>query len=387
MEVKKMNKTASVVIVGGGISGCAIAYNLAKKGVKDVVIIDKEYLCSGATGRCGAGIRMQWGTEMNCRLAKYSVEFFETANEVLEYDGDVEFKQGGYLIIAATEKEVAQFQKNIKLQNSLGIPSRYITPQEAKEIVPHMDETQILGAAFNPKDGHLNPFHTTQAYADAAVRLGVEIMKYTEVTGIKVENGKIAGVQTDKGYISTPVVVNAAGGHAQIISEMVGVKLPLYSERHQILVTEAVEPMQGPMFMSFSQNIYCQQTPHGSFIMGRGDPTEPRDLRVTSSWEFLEEMAKTCIRFLPPLKDIRMVRQWAGLYNMSPDAQPIYGPVKDVEGFFLACGYSGHGFMFGPVTGVVVSESILGEEHTIPVDALSYDRFEKGELILEPSVV
>ncbi len=382
-----MNKTASVVIVGGGISGCAIAYNLAKKGVKDVVIIDKEYLCSGATGRCGAGIRMQWGTEMNCRLAKYSVEFFETANEVLEYDGDVEFKQGGYLIIAATEKEVAQFQKNIKLQNSLGIPSRYITPQEAKEIVPHMDETQILGAAFNPKDGHLNPFHTTQAYADAAVRLGVEIMKYTEVTGIKVENGKIAGVQTDKGYISTPVVVNAAGGHAQIISEMVGVKLPLYSERHQILVTEAVEPMQGPMFMSFSQNIYCQQTPHGSFIMGRGDPTEPRDLRVTSSWEFLEEMAKTCIRFLPPLKDIRMVRQWAGLYNMSPDAQPIYGPVKDVEGFFLACGYSGHGFMFGPVTGVVVSESILGEEHTIPVDALSYDRFEKGELILEPSVV
>ncbi|MCK9217565.1 MAG: FAD-binding oxidoreductase [Firmicutes bacterium] len=382
-----MNKSASVVIIGGGISGCAIAYNLAKKGVKDVIIIEKEYLSSGATGRCGAGIRMQWGTEMNCRLAKYSVEFFETANEVLEYAGDVEFKQGGYLIIAATEKEVAQFQKNIKLQNSLGIPSRYITPQEAKEIVPHMDETQILGAAFNPKDGHLNPFHTTQAYADAAVRLGVEIMKYTEVTGIKVENGKIAGVQTDKGYISTPVVVNAAGGHAQIISEMVGVKLPLYSERHQILVTEAVEPMQGPMFMSFSQNIYCQQTPHGSFIMGRGDPTEPRDLRVTSSWEFLEEMAKTCIRFLPPLKDIRMVRQWAGLYNMSPDAQPIYGPVKDVEGFFLACGYSGHGFMFGPVTGVVVSESILGEEHTIPVDALSYDRFEKGELILEPSVV
>ncbi len=382
-----MNKTASVVIIGGGISGCAIAYNLAKKGVKDVVIIEKDYLCSGATGRCGAGIRMQWGTEMNCKLAKYSVEFFETANEVLEYEYDVEFKQGGYLIIAATEKEVNQFHKNIALQNSLGIPSRYITPQEAKEIVPHMDETQILGAAFNPKDGHLNPFHTTQAYANAAMRLGVEIMKYTEVTGIDVENGKIKGVQTDKGYISTPVVVNAAGGHSQIISEMVGVNLPVFSERHQILVTEAVEPMQGPMFMSFSQNIYCQQTPHGSFIMGRGDPNEPRDLRITSSWEFIEEMAKTCIRFLPPLKGLRMVRQWSGLYNMSPDRQPIYGPVKDVEGFFLACGYSGHGFMFGPVTGVVIAESILGEEHTIPVDVLSLDRFEKGELILEPSVV
>lgn len=382
-----MNKTASVVIVGGGISGCAIAYNLAKKGVKDVIVIEKDYLCSGATGRCGAGIRMQWGTEMNCRLAKYSVEFFEHANETLEYDGDVEFKQGGYLIIAATEKEVDQFHKNIALQNSLGIPSRYITPQEAKEIVPHMDETQVLGAAFNPKDGHLNPFHTTQAYADAAVRLGVEIMKFTEVTGIKVENGKIKGVQTDKGFISTNVVVNAAGGHSQVIGKMAGIDLPLFSERHQILVTEAVDPMQGPMFMSFSQNIYCQQTPHGSFIMGRGDPNEPRDLRVTSSWDFLEEMAKTCIRFLPPLKELRMVRQWSGLYNMSPDRQPIYGPVEGLEGFFLACGYSGHGFMFGPVTGVVIAESILGEKHTIPVDALGPDRFEKGLMVFEPSVV
>jgi sarcosine oxidase subunit beta len=382
-----MNKTASVVIIGGGISGCAIAYSLAKKGVKDVVVVEREYLCSGATGRCGAGVRMQWGTEMNCKLAKYSIEFFETANEELEYEYDIEFKQGGYLIIAATEKEVEQFQKNIKLQNSLGIPSRYITPKEAKEIVPHMDETQILGAAFNPKDGHLNPFHTTQAYANAAQRLGVEIMKFTEVTGIDVENGKIKGVQTTKGYISTPVVVNAAGGYSQLISKMVGVEMPVFSERHQILVTEPVAPMQGPMFMSFSQNIYCQQTPHGSFIMGRGDPNEPRDLRITSSWDFLEEMAKTCIRLLPPLRELRMVRQWSGLYNMSPDRQPIYGPVKEVEGFYLACGFSGHGFMFGPVTGVVISEAILGEEPTIPVHMLGLDRFEKGELILEPSVV
>jgi sarcosine oxidase subunit beta len=382
-----MNKTASAVIIGGGISGCAIAYNLAKKGMKDIVILEKEYLCSGATGRCGAGIRMQWGTEMNCKLAKYSVEFFETANEVLEYEYDIGFKQGGYLIIAATEKEVTQFKKNVALQNSLGIPSKFITPLEAKEIVPHMDETKIIGATFNPKDGHLDPFHTTQAYANAAKRLGVEIMTYTEVTGIKVENGKIKGVQTDKGFISTPVVVNAAGGHSQQIGEMVGINLPIFSERHQILVTEAVEPMQGPMFMSFSQNIYCQQTPHGSFIMGRGDPNEPRDLRVTSGWEFLEEMAKTCIKFLPPLKDLRMVRQWSGLYNISPDRQPIYGTVKDAEGFYLACGYSGHGFMFGPVTGVVMAETILGETPTIPIHMLGIDRFEKGELLLEPSVV
>jgi len=382
-----MNKTASVVIVGGGISGCAIAYTLAKKGVKDIVVIERDYLSSGATGRCGAGVRMQWGTEMNCKLAKYSIEFFERANEELEYEYDIEFKQGGYLIVASTEKEVNQFKKNIALQNSLGIPSRLLTPKEAKEIVPHMDETKIIAATFNPKDGHLNPFHTTQAYANAAVRLGVEIMKYTTVTGIKVENGKVVGVETDKGYISTPVVVNAAGGYSQLIAKMVGIDLPVYSERHQILVTEPVAPMQGPMFMSFSLNIYCQQTPHGSFIMGRGDANEPRDLRITSSWHFMEEMAKTCTELLPPLKELRVVRQWSGLYNISPDRQPIYGPVKEVEGFYLACGFSGHGFMFGPVTGVVMAAAILGETPTIPVHMLDKDRFERGELLLEPSVV
>lgn len=382
-----MNNTASVVIIGGGISGCSIAYNLAKKGVKDIVVIEKKYLTSGSTGRCGAGVRMQWGTEMNCRLAKFSTEFYETANEVLEYDGDIEFKQGGYLIVASTEKEDEQFKKNIVLQNSLGIPSVYLTPKEAKEIIPHMDETKIISATFCQKDGHLNPFHTTQAYADAAVRLGVKFMKYTEVTGIKVENNKVTGVQTDKGFISTPVVVNAAGGYSKDIGYMAGVDIPVYAERHQILVTEPVNAVQGPMFMGFALNIYCQQSPHGSFIMGRGDANEPRDLRLTSSWHFLEQMAKDCCELLPLLKDLRVVRQWSGLYCMSPDRQPIYGKANNVEGFYMATGYSGHGFMFGPVTGVVMAETILGEKHTLPIDKLGLDRFEKGELLFEPSVV
>lgn len=289
-----MNNTASVVIIGGGISGCSIAYNLAKKGVKDIVVIEKKYLTSGSTGRCGAGIRMQWGTEMNCRLAKFSTDFYEHANEVLEYDGDIEFHQGGYLIVAATEKEDTQFKKNVELQNSLGIPTVYLTPKEAKEIIPHMDETKIISATFCQKDGHLNPFHTTQAYAGAAERLGVKFMKYTEVTGIKVENGKIAGVQTDKGFISTPVVVNAAGGYSKQIGDMVGADIPVYAERHQILVTEPVNQVQGPMFMGFALNIYCQQSPHGSFIMGRGDATEPKGLEINSSWSFLEKMSKDC---------------------------------------------------------------------------------------------
>jgi sarcosine oxidase, subunit beta len=382
-----MIRTADIVIIGGGISGCAIAYNLAKKGVKNIVVIEKDYLASGATGRCGAGVRQQWGTEMNCRLSMESIKFFERAKEELDYEFDIEFKQGGYLILASTEKEHQQFAKNVALQKSLGIEVEQITPEEARKIVPHLNTEGIISATFCNKDGHLNPFHATQAYANAAKRLGVTIYTHTEVNSIDVQYGKITGVQTDKGYIATNKVVNAAGGYSQLIGKMVGVDLPVYSERHQILVTEPIEPMQGPMVMSFSLNIYCQQTPHGSFIMGLGDPNEAKDLRITSSWDFLDHMSTTVTKLLPKLGNLRMVRQWAGLYNITPDRQPIYGPIKEVEGFYLAIGYSGHGFMLAPMTGLLMAETILGEKTTLPIHMLDKDRFERGELVLEPSVV
>lgn len=382
-----MRNSADVVIIGGGISGCSIAYNLAKKGVKNIVVLEKGYICSGATGRCGAGVRMQWGTEMNCKLAKQSIEFYENANEILEYDGDVEFKQEGYLLVAGNEREFEQFKRNIEVQHACGIPSKLLTVEEAREIVPYLNTDVITGAAFCGKDGFLNPFKTTDAYYRAAKRLGVEFHTFTEVTGIQVENGKVVGVQTTKGNIATNIVVNAAGGWSKVISEMVGVDVPIYSERHQILVTEPVEPLQAPMVMGYSLNLYVQQEPHGPFIMGRGDDTEPRDLRITSSWQFLEHMAKTVDLLLPPLSKLRVVRQWAGLYNMTPDRQPIYDHAENVEGFYMAIGFSGHGFMFGPLTGIVMSEMILGEEPTIDVSMLNLNRFKTGNLLIEPSVV
>lgn len=382
-----MNKKADIVIIGGGISGAAIAYNLAKKGMKNIVVVEKRFIASGATGACGAGIRQQWGTEMNCKIAKMSCEFFEKANETLEYEGDIEFKQGGYLLLATTEKEKEQFEKNIALQNSLGIHSKGLTLDEAKEIVPILNTDGYVSAAYYEKDGHLNPFHTTLAFAKAAEKLGVEFMKYTEVTDIIVENGEITCVVTDKGLIETNQVVNAAGGHAQHIAKMVDVDLPVYSERHQILVTEPVDPILSTMVMSFTGNFYCQQVPHGGLVMGRGDAGEPRDGNINSGWHFLDEMAKTITTLLPPLKKAMVIRQWAGLYNITPDRQPILGPVNEVKGFYLAVGFSGHGFMFGPATGILMSEIIMGEETSIDISALNLYRFEKGELVFEPSVV
>jgi sarcosine oxidase subunit beta len=382
-----MKNSAEVVIIGAGISGCSTAYNLAKKGVKNIVVLEKNYICSGSTGRCGAGVRMQWGTEMNCKIAKKSIEFYEHANEILEYDRDVDFKQKGYLLVADTDKEIEQFKKNIEVQHSCGIPSKLLSLEEAREIVPYLNTDMLKGAAFCEKDGFLNPFKTTDAFYKAAKRLGVEFNTFTEVTGIKTENGRVVGVDTNKGFISTNIVVNATNAYSKNICDMVGLDIPVYSERHQILVTEPVEPMQDPMVMSFGLNLYVQQSPEGSFIMGRGDANEPRDLRITSSWHFLEEMAKTIDAILPPISKLRVVRQWAGLYNMTPDKQPIYDKADNVEGFYLCVGYSGHGFMFGPITGIVMSEMILGEKPTIDVSMLNLNRFKTGNLLLEPSVV
>lgn len=385
-----MKKTAEIVIIGGGVSGLATAYFLAKMGMKDIVVLEKGFIASGSTGRCGAGIRQQWGTEMNCRMAINACDFYEQGNEILEYDDDIEFKQGGYLIIATTEKEHEQFMENIALQQSLGIPVKFLTPQEALEVVPFLNISDVLSATYCQKDGHLNPFKVCDAFAKACRKLGVEINTYTEVKDIITENGRIKEVVTDKGNISTNRVMNAAGGYSQIIAKMVGIDLPVYSERHNILVTEPVEPFLGPMVMAFQKNLYIQQVPHGSVIMGKGDPNEPRDFTIKSSWHFLDEMAKIACDTLPPLRGLRMVRQWAGLYNMTPDCQPVLGSVDQIEGFYMAIGFSGHGFMMGPTTGMVMAEHILSQESELTnllIGMLHLSRFERGELILEPSVV
>ena len=215
-----MNDTADVVVIGGGIVGCATAYNLARLGAGKVVLLERGYLASGATGRCGAGMRMQWGTETNCLLSRESTRMLEQLPELLDVDIDIELKQGGYLLLAYTEKMAAQFKKNLLLQNSLGIPSRWVTPAEAKEIVPHLNTAGLLGATFCAKDGHCNPFKATAAYAKAAQRHGAEIRTDSEVTGIEAECCRVTAVKTRWGTISTPRVVVAAGGHSKQLGRM-----------------------------------------------------------------------------------------------------------------------------------------------------------------------
>ena len=383
-----MNEHADIVIIGGGVVGCSTAYHLAKMGgAGRIILLEKDFICSGSTGRCGAGIRQQWGTETNCTLAIRSMEMFEHLQEELDYPEDMEFKQGGYLMMAHTEHMLEQFRKNVALQRGLGVDVSLITPQEAREIVPMLNTDGMLGATFCQRDGHLNPFRVTDAYARAAKRLGVEFRIRTEVTGLVREGDRITAVDTKAGRISAGKVINCSGAWAGELCRKAGVETPFYAEKHQILVTEPIEPCVKPMVISLYHGLYCQQSPHGSFIMGIGHPNEPRGFEVKADWRFAGEMASKVTHLLPRLKDLHVVRQWAGLYDMTPDAQPVYGLVPPLTNFYVAAGFSGHGFMHGPITGVLMSEIISGRPTSVDVSMLDMGRFKRGELFIEPSVV
>lgn len=380
-----MRKTADVVVIGGGSIGCSVAYQLAKKGFKNIVLVEQKYLSSGSTGRCGAGIRQMWGTEMNCLISRGSAEIFKVLGEETGF-GDIEFRQSGYLLTTYDPSQTERLKKNLAVQHKLGIPSKMITPKEAKEIVPFVNTDGMDAAFFCQEDGHINPFKVTFAFAKGAQDLGVEIIRNTKVTGIKYNDRKISAVVTDKGEIATDKVVNAVGPWAKDIGKMIGLSHPVEPERHQILVTEPLDNMMGPLVMSFAHDSYIQQVPHGGFIMGYGNPNEPKKINFDHDWNFLEQMAKKAVFQLPILKDVRFVRQWAGHYGISPDGQPILGAVPEIDGYYLALG-CGKGFMLSPMIGKLIAEKMAGEETTLNIDTLSIERFAKGELIVETGVV
>ncbi len=381
-----LKKGYDVVIIGGGIIGCSVAFELAKRGITDILLIEKRYLTSGATGRCGAGIRQQWGSELNARIAMESTEIFEHLEEYTGYDRSCGLHQGGYLLVAYTEKEWEQFQENLKVQHKLGIDSHALDLQEAKEIVPYLNTEGMYGATFCQKDGHADPFQCTFAYANGARRMGVTFLTYTEVTGLLTKGGRISGVKTTRGDFEAKTVINCANVHAPELAAMVGEEIPITSERHQALVTEPVAPLFESMVMSFSKSYYVQQTPHGSFVMGIG-PHEAPSFNFHSTWQFLERNCSVMCDALPILRKLNVVRQWAGQYDLSPDCNPIIDEAKQAKGFYSLCGFSGHGFMVAPRIAILTANYIAGMEDPLDISLYSKKRYETGELLLEPAVV
>jgi sarcosine oxidase subunit beta len=379
-------KKTDVLVIGGGINGCSIAYQLAKRGV-DVTLCEKDFICAGATGRCGAGIRQQWSTRENAELAIGSVKIFEKLSK--ELNADIGLRQGGYLIMVHDERELKDAEKNVKMQQSLGLKVDIVDASEINDIVPILDVKGIgaIAATFCPTDGHADPFKTTFAYATAARRYGAKIFTHTEVANIKVDNGKIKNVVTNKGKIKTNVVVNAAGAWSKKVAEMIGIKLPNKPVRKEIIVTERLEPMFEAMVISFKDGIYFSQQIEGQILGGIPSPIEKPGYKTVPTFEFIQHMAKTLTRYAPPLKHVNIVRHWTGFYDVTPDARPILGEVEGVEGFLQCNGFSGHGFMLSPMVTKVLVDYIVDNKVSNILESLNIKRFKEGKIVKETSVV
>ncbi|MBL3593613.1 MAG: FAD-binding oxidoreductase [Synergistaceae bacterium] len=374
-----------VAVIGGGVHGCSTAYHLVKKGLS-VALFERDYISSGGSGRSAAGLRYQFGTEVNIRLAQYNMKVIPHLQKELEYEADLEYDPAGYLWIAYSECQLEQLEKNVKLQQSLGSPTEFLTSQGIHEVAPHLNLEGMLGASFCKYDGHVNPHTLCFAYADAAARLGAEIHKKTSVTGIIMKNGKAAGVHTDRGDWEAGAVVCCAGPWSVDVGKWVGLDVPIEPERHQILITEPVERMRHPMTLCLDDGSYWKQCPNGTFMLGWGNPDEIKDTSYEAGWSYLEEVTSRVIAKMPILSGVRIVRQWTGPYDNTPDFQAIVGPTP-VEGFYLDCGWSGHGLQFGPSVGRIMAEFVNGEKPFIDVHRFRFTRFEENDLFFEPACI
>jgi len=380
-----MSEEYDVVIVGGGVNGLGTAYHLGKKGFTDVVVLDKSYLGYGASGRNGGGIRQQWTSEENIKLAVESRKMFEDLDEELEED--IEFYQGGYLVLSFDEGEADEFKENVKLQNRLGVESEFLSPEEAKEIVPELDISNVVAATFNQSDGTIYPFKVIHGYANRVREMGIDIKEHTEVKDIVTEGNEIKKVKTDEGEIKTDTVVNAAGGWSAEIAEMAGAEIPNVPVRHEIMVTEPYQRFLEPMVISFQHGIYFSQSEHGNIVGGIGNPDEESGINQKGSLWFMREFSNTLLDFIPRFSSVNMIRQWAGLYDTTPDAQPILGSVPEVDRFFQVNGFSGHGFMVSPMVDKVTAELVMGEEPSMDIERLRVQRFEDMDIEEEGGVV
>ncbi|ASJ07796.1 sarcosine oxidase subunit beta [Thermococcus siculi] len=379
---------SKVAVIGGGIIGVATAYELAKLG-EEVILFEKSYFGSGSTFRCATGIRAQFTDEANIRLMKHSVRRWEGLEEELGFD--INFRQTGYLFLATSEEEVKAFKNNIRLQNRFGVPTRLIGMEEAKEIVPILNTEPFLAGAWNPKDGKANPFKTLFAYLFRAREMGVDAREHTEVVALEREgdtikavkyrsNGRVESVKVD-------AVLNAANAWAPLINEMAGLKrdlVPIKAYKHQLVKTEPLEPGQAEPLVcppSWNDAYIIQDGEDGGIICGAGIEHEARGLNdYEPTYDFLRGVLRYATMIAPPLKYAHIVRQWAGFYAKTPDKNPAIGRLLD--NFYIAAGFSGHGFMMAPAVAQAVAELMANGRSRVPLDWEWYDpyRFERGEL-------
>ncbi len=378
--------TADAVVIGAGVNGASTAYNLVKRGMKNVILLEKYLIASGGTGRSAAIVRQHYSSEELIRMVKRSVEIFHNFNEII--GGSAGFVNSGYGFLVPEDVKEG-FARNVSLQQSLGIDTRVISKEEFQEIEPRADLSDVHQIVYEPGSGYADPHDTTYSYVNRFRELGGELRQMTPATGLIMDNSAVTGVRTAKGDISTGAVVNAGGPWGQVIAQWAGVDAPITVTREEEMILETRD-VGGPPKMAISdacKAIYYRPLGPTHTLLGRGFPKEyeyvnPDRFKESADIEFIEDATGLFVERFPSFEKALLINAYTGLYDVTPDWHPILGPVDGVEGFHMCAGFSGHGFKIGPSIGELMAEEVMdGKATTIDISRFHLSRFAKNELL------
>jgi sarcosine oxidase subunit beta len=367
-------RTADIVIIGAGAIGASIAYHLARRGVRDVVVLEREMVGAGSTSKAAGGIRVQFGTRVEIEFSLRSIEFFKRFEAEMGVPCD--YRQEGYLILLSDQADLARYRRNVELQTSLGADVRIVTPDDARALVPELDVEDVLAAAWGPMDGYASPNDVVQAYATRARERGVRIVEDTPATAIELSGDRVTAVRTPEGRIETPLVVNAAGPQAPLVGRMVGLEVPVDPRRRHIFVTDEFAGVRHPMPLVIDRKsgFYCRSEGR-QILMSAGDVGATTEFSAAVDWSLLDQAVDKAVRRIPALEGASIRHAWAGLRPLTPDEHAILDWAPGIRGLYLAVGFCGHGFQHSPATGQVVAEVLTGTPPSIDIADLAISRF------------
>jgi glycine/D-amino acid oxidase-like deaminating enzyme len=376
-----VKRTAEVVIIGGGVTGCSIAFHLAQQGVRDVVILERHFLGAGGTGRSVGILRQLYPTPETSRMVLHSLRVFQNFREVT--GGDAGYVQCGAIIGVAPGQREA-LAKTLAAQREIGIQARLLAPEEIRELDPRIDPFAVGAAVYEPESGYGDPTGVTAGFAAGARRLGVAIEQMAEVVGLRTDGDRVTGVVTAAGdAIATPVVVNAAGLWCKRIAGMAGVTLPIVVGRHPVFIVERAESFgrPHPVYLDLASGTFLRPETGGLTLTGFLDadepnhPMDPEALGADVPFDEVARIMERASRCMPALGDARYQRGYAGAFDISPDWMPILDETP-VRGLYVAVGMSGHGFKLSPAVGRLMADLVTrGESSLTDLGAFRLDRF------------
>lgn len=379
-----MTRRADVVVIGAGVVGCSLAFHLARSG-RNVVVLEAGLIGQGATAACAGGVRAQFSTEVNIRIgieARRKLKAFET-----EVGRSADFRSIGYLFLLTTTEEREQFAQAVRLQRRLGVDDVVeLSPMAAGALVPGLRCDDLSGATYCPSDGLAGPNEVTSGYAAAARGHRATILEHTTVTGLSRRAGVVSGVETAKESIEAAQVVICAGPWTAGVGRLAGLALPVSPSRRHAFVTEPFDGIRrrSPMTIDFHSSFYFHPEGDG-LLFGMGAAEQPESAEAVMDWSVLERIVPRAAQRWPPLLEARVKNGWAGLYENTPDSQPLVGPLGD--NLWVAAGFSGHGFMMGPVIGDWLAQWMTAGAPPMDLGCFSPERFSEGQSMPEHHVV